>query len=44
MPISHYPEHVLACNVDTAAQRLSFAAFRAFLKGETPRRRPADID
>ncbi|MEM0949848.1 MAG: hypothetical protein AAGK37_20795 [Pseudomonadota bacterium] len=34
MPISHYPEHVVAYNAEVALRLLNWSAFRDFLTGE----------
>lgn len=35
MPLSHYPELVVAYHADTAPRRQIWSAFRVFLRGET---------
>ncbi len=34
MPLSHYPELVVAYHADTAPRRQIWSAFRVFLRGE----------
>ena len=34
MPISHYPEHVVAYNADVTPRLFNWSAFKVFLTGE----------